>query len=108
MKIRITDTKGDGIPAVIFAGSSGVASADIDGYVDLKNGEYTAKAVGYQDKKFDVNPSISQVFMTSLQTELKAVEIKSRSKSTQKRNLLIFSGVGLILLIGLNYLRHGN
>lgn len=48
-QITIVDKDNFGIPAVIFDGNKPIGAADIEGNVQLANGKFIAKAVGYED-----------------------------------------------------------
>ena len=91
-QITIVDEKNEGLPAIIFRGGAGigggmagVGAADIDGKVNLPNGKYTAKVVGYADTPFEVNGD-AYVLMkpVSVSATSKAVEITAKATTWKK------------------------
>lgn len=84
-QITLVDEKNEGLPAIIFKNGAGVAAANIDGNVELSNGEYIAKVIGYADTRFEVNGD-AYVLMkpVSISAISKAVEITAKPTTWKK------------------------
>ena len=100
-QITLVDETNSGVPAVIFQNGKGVAAANIDGQVELKNGTYTAKIIGFQDKQFDVSGD-AYVLMKPSGFEAKSVEIKA--KPTTWKKWVKLGAIGLVLFGIVKYL----
>ena len=100
-QITLVDESNSGVPAVIFQDGKGVAAANIDGVVELKNGKYTAKIIGFEDKTFDVSGD-AYVLMKPSGVEVKGVTIKS--KPTTWKKWVKLGAIGLVLFGVVKYL----
>lgn len=95
-QITIVDEKNEGLPAIIFKNGTAVGAANIDGNVELANGNYTAKVIGYADTPFEVNGD-AYVLMrpVSVSATSKAVEITA--KPTTWKKWVKLGGIGLMI-----------
>jgi hypothetical protein len=100
-QITLVDETNQGVPAVIFQDGKGVGAADIDGKVELKNGIYTAKIIGFEDKTFDVKGD-SYVLMKPSSLQIRDVEIKA--KPTIWKKWVKLGGIGLVIFGIVKYL----
>ena len=84
-QITIVDLNNEGLPAIIFKDGVGVGAADIDGKVNLPNGKYVAKVIGYADTPFEVNGD-AYVLMkpTSVSATSKTIEITAKATTWKK------------------------
>ena len=95
-QITLVDEKNEGLPAIIFKDGAGVGAADIDGKVNLPNGKYVAKVIGYADTPFEVNGD-AYVLMrpVSVSATSKAVEITA--KPTTWKKWVKLGAIGLVI-----------
>jgi hypothetical protein len=84
-QITIVDESNEGLPAIIFKDGAGVGAANIDGQVQLSNGKYVAKVIGYADTPFEVNGD-AYVLMrpVGVSATSKAVEITAKRTTWKK------------------------
>ena len=102
-KVTIIDSKGLPIPAVIFKGETAIAAADEKGIVNLGEGNYEARVVGFNNQPFQVSGSGEQsVQMKFKEAELGGVEIVA--EKTQKKKALRPWVVFIILSSSLSFL----
>lgn len=95
-EITIVDDSNSGIPAVVFQGGQPVSSANIEGIVQLSNGKYVAKAIGYSDTPFEVK---GDMFVRMSPVAVSATEkpIEIQSKKTVWKKWVKLGVMGLIL-----------
>ena len=93
-QITLVDDTNSGVPAVIFQDGKGVGAANIDGQIELKNGTYTAKIIGFEDKTFDVKGD-AYVLMKPKASEFREVSIVS--KPTTWKKWVKLGAIGLVL-----------
>jgi hypothetical protein len=84
-QITIVDQANEGLPAIIFKDGAGVGAANIDGQVQLPNGKYVAKVIGYADTPFEVNGD-AYVLMkpTNVSATSKTIEITAKATTWKK------------------------
>jgi hypothetical protein len=95
-QITIVDEKNEGLPAVIFKNGAGVGAADIDGKVDLPNGKYTAKVIGYADTPFEVNGD-AYVLMKPIIVSGVSRAIEVSAKPTIWKKWVKLGALGLVI-----------
>ena len=93
-QITIVDKENFGIPAVIFEGGKPMASADINGIVELKNGNYIAKAVGYEDTPI-VADNDKYVLMKAKEFAASQTPIEITAKKTTWKKWVKLGVIGL-------------
>lgn len=99
-EITIVDSSNLGVPAVIFKDGTPVAAANIDGLVNLDNGDYTAKSIGFQDTDFSVNGDKYVLMKEQSYSALnQPVEITAKKTTWKKWVYLGVIGLGLFTLI---------
>ena len=97
-EITIVDKDNLGIPAIIWQGGKPMASANIDGVVQLNNGEYVAKSIGYEDKSFKVNGDAYVLMKNQDYSALPSGQIvEITAKSTGWKKWLKLGAVGLTI-----------
>lgn len=94
-KITLVDDTNSGVPAVIFQNGTGIGAADVNGVIDLPNGTYTAKIIGFEDKTFDVNGDAFVLMKMKDLPSYQAVEVKG--KSTAWKKWVKLGAIGLVL-----------
>ena len=93
-QITLVDESNAGLPAIIWKDNSPIAVASIEGVVELKNGNYVAKIIGYEDTPFEVKGD-AYVKMKSKDFEGQSVEI--RAKPTTWKKWVKLGAIGLVL-----------
>jgi hypothetical protein len=95
-EITIVDQNNEGLPAVIFKDGAGVGAANIDGKVNLPNGKYTAKVIGYADTPFEVNGD-AYVLMKPTEISATSKTIEITAKATTWKKWVKAGVIGLII-----------
>jgi hypothetical protein len=95
-QITIVDQSNEGLPAIIFKDGAGVGAANIDGQVQLPNGKYVAKVVGYADTPFEVNGD-AYVLMKPVEVAATSKTIEITAKRTTWKKWVKLGAIGLAI-----------
>jgi hypothetical protein len=95
-QITIVDQNNEGLPAVIFKDGAGVGAANVDGQVQLPNGKYVAKVIGYADTPFEVSGD-AYVLMKPTEISASSKTIEITAKATTWKKWVKLSVIGLII-----------
>jgi hypothetical protein len=95
-QITIVDQSNEGLPAIIFKDGAGVGVANIDGQVQLPNGKYVAKVIGYADTPFEVNGD-AYVLMKPVEVSATSKTIEITAKATTWKKWVKLGAIGLII-----------
>jgi hypothetical protein len=95
-QITIVDQNNEGLPAVIFKDGAGVGAANVDGQVQLPNGKYVAKVIGYADTPFEVNGD-AYVLMKPVEVSASSKAIEISAKPTIWKKWVKLGALGLVI-----------
>jgi len=95
-QITIVDQSNEGLPAIIFKDGAGVGAANIDGQVQLPNGKYVAKVIGYADTPFEVNGD-AYVLMKPVEVAATSKTIEITAKRTTWKKWVKLGAIGLAI-----------
>jgi hypothetical protein len=95
-QITIVDQSNEGLPAIIFKNGAGVGAANIDGQVQLPNGKYVAKVIGYADTPFEVNGD-AYVLMKPVEVAATSKTIEITAKRTTWKKWVKLGAIGLAI-----------
>ena len=95
-QITIVDQNNEGLPAVIFKDGAGVGAANVDGQVQLPNGKYVAKVIGYADTPFEVNGD-AYVLMKPVEVSATSKTIEITAKATTWKKWVKLGAIGLAI-----------
>ena len=95
-QITIVDQNNEGLPAVIFKDGAGVGAANVDGQVQLPNGKYVAKVIGYADTPFEVSGD-AYVLMKPTEISASSKTIEITAKATTWKKWVKLGALGLVI-----------
>jgi hypothetical protein len=95
-QVTIVDQSNEGLPAIIFKDGAGVGAANIDGQVQLPNGKYVAKVIGYADTPFEVNGD-AYVLMKPVEVSATSKTIEITAKRTTWKKWVKLGAIGLAI-----------
>jgi len=95
-QITIVDPSNEGLPAIIFKDGAGVGAANIDGQVQLPNGKYLAKVIGYADTPFEVKGD-AYVLMKPAEISATSKTIEITAKRTTWKKWVKLGAIGLAI-----------
>jgi hypothetical protein len=95
-QITIVDQSNEGLPAIIFKDGAGVGAANVDGQVQLPNGKYVAKVIGYADTPFEVNGD-AYVLMKPVEVSASSRAIEISAKPTIWKKWVKLGALGLVI-----------
>ena len=95
-QITIVDQSNEGLPAIIFKDGAGVGAANVDGQVQLPNGKYVAKVIGYADTPFEVNGD-AYVLMKPVEVSASSKAVEISAKPTIWKKWVKLGAIGLAI-----------
>lgn len=103
-KVFIKDSESTPLAAIILQNGSPIAAASDEGIVNLPEGTYEARFVGFENKAFSTTGSGEQTVMMNFQTsDLQGVEVIAEKTISNGKRWLAFSSTSLVIIV-LTYL----